>query len=243
MTSAVRPHRDPLGSTVIGVTAEELVEGPASRVSGPVIVRAHAVLRLLVAALIAVTVVAQLIEALTRTPPAQAGNFLSYFTIQSNIIVAVVLAMAAVIQLRGPAPRWLDLTRGAATVYISITGVVYALLLSNIDVNTPLPWANVVLHYLVPVAMVIDWLLDLPERRIEFRSALVWLGYPLVYLAYTLIRGPMVHWYPYPFLNPDPHGYGFVAVMSVCVAIAAAVFVVVAAGATRLPGRIIRWRE
>lgn len=205
-------------------------------------VRVHAWLRMAVAALIAFTVVAQLVESLGRTPPAKAGNFFSYFTIQSNIIVAVVLAIAGVIQLRGPEPRWLELARGAATVYISITGVVYALLLSNVDVNTPLPWANVVLHYFVPIAMVVDWLVDLPERRIAVRAAALWLAYPLVYLAYTLIRGPIVHWYPYPFLNPDPHGYGYVAVMSVCVAIAAAIFVALAAGATRLPGRMIQWR-
>lgn len=222
------------------MTAEQLVRGPGG-VGAPTPVRVHAVLRLLMAALIAFTVIVQLVEALTRTVPADAGNFFSYFTIQSNIIVAVVFAVAAVIQLKQRAePRWLDRVRGAATVYISITGVVYALLLSNIDVNTPLPWANVVLHYVVPIVTVVDWLLDLPERTIPFRAALVWLVYPLAYLAYSLIRGPIVDWYPYPFLNPDPHGYGYVAVMSVCVAIAATVFVVLVAAATRLPGRMLR---
>lgn len=231
-------------STVNGVTAQELVHDPAERVNGaPALVRGHAALRLAVAALIAFTVVVQLAEALTREDQrATVGNFFSYFTIQSNIVVAVVLAVSGVIQLRRPVGRRLDLVRGAATVYISITGVVYALLLSNIDVNTPLPWANVVLHYVVPVAMVVDWLLDLPERVIEFRTAVVWLAYPLIYLAYTLLRGPAVDWYPYPFLDPGPHGYGYVAVMSLCVAVAAAAFVAVVAGATRLPGRMIRPR-
>ncbi|RNI25087.1 Pr6Pr family membrane protein [Flexivirga caeni] len=202
--------------------------------------RVQAVFRSLVAGLIAVTVVVQLVVALGRKPPATAGNFFSYFTIQSNVIVAVVLATATVIRLRGAAPGWLDQLRGAATVYISITGVVYALLLSNVDVNTPLPWANVVLHYFVPVATVVDWLVDLPERVIELRWALVWLAYPLAYLAYTLLRGQLVDWYPYPFLDPRPHGYGHVAVMSCCVALAAAVFVALVAAATRLPGRMIR---
>jgi hypothetical protein len=222
------------------MTAERVVRGTSSAAaSAPV--RVHAVLRLLMAALITFTVVVQLAEALTRAIPASAGNFFSYFTIQSNIIVAMVFAVAAGIQLRRQEePRWLDRVRGAATVYISITGVVYALLLSNIDVNTPLPWANVVLHYVVPIVTVVDWLLDLPERTIPLRSALIWLAYPLAYLIYSLIRGPIVDWYPYPFLNPEPHGYGYVAVMSVCVAIVAAVFVALVAGATRLPGRMLR---
>nr|WP_246336621.1 Pr6Pr family membrane protein [Flexivirga oryzae] len=204
-------------------------------------VRVHAALRLALAALIAVTVVVQLVEALGREDnPATLGNFFSYFTIQSNIVIAVVAAIAGLIQLRGPDPQWLDRARGAATVYISITGVVYALLLSNIDVNTPVSWVNVVLHYFVPIAAVVDWLVDLPERVIGFRAALSWLGYPVLYLVYTLIRGSIVDWYPYPFLNPHPHGYGYVAIMSVFVAIMAALFTAVVSGATRLPGRMVR---
>lgn len=88
------------------------------RVNGaPALVRGHAALRLAVAALIAFTVVIQLAEALTREDQrATVGNFFSYFTIQSNIIVAVVLAVSGVIQLRRPVGRRLDLVRGAATV-------------------------------------------------------------------------------------------------------------------------------
>lgn len=222
------------------MAADDVAVSAGRGVSVSAAVRVHASLRMAMAALIVFTVLVQVIDAMGLTPPAKAGNLFSYFTIQSNIIVAFVLAIAGVMRLKGPEPRWLELTRGAATVYISITGVVYSLLLSNVDVNTALPWANVVLHYVVPVAMVVDWLLDLPERRIEFRSALAWLGYPIAYLAYTLIRGPIVQWYPYPFLDPRPHGYGFVAVMSVFVALSAAVFVALVAGATRLPGRMIR---
>lgn len=226
------------------MTADERVQSTQPSVSNSATKHAHSALRLTVAALITFTVIVQLVEALTRDEnPASVTNFFSYFTIQSNVIVAVVLALAGVIQLRGPDPRWLDQVRGAATVYISITGVVYALLLSNIDVNTPLPWANVVLHYVVPIAMVVDWLLDLPEPSIGFRSAAVWLAYPVAYLGYSLIRGPIADWYPYPFLDPGPHGYGYVALMSVCVAIVAAVFVGLVAGATRLPGRMIQWRD
>lgn len=206
--------------------------------------RVHAVVRLLLAALIVVTVVVLLVNTTMRdVDPATAANFFSYFTIQSNIIVAVVFAMAAAIQLRGSGPRWFDSLRGAATVYISITGVVYALLLSNVDVDTPLPWANVVLHYFVPIVAVVDWLIDLPDRRISLRSATLWLAYPLAYLVYSLIRGPIVDWYPYPFLDPRHDGYGHVAVMSVVVAIAAALFAAVIAGATRLPGRMLSRRD
>lgn len=207
------------------------------------IARVYAGVRFLLVAVIAAAVIAQLVDLLSRTPPGKAGNFFSYFTIQSNIIVAVVLATSGAMLWRGRSPRWVELARGAATVYISITGVVYSLLLSGTDVDTALPWVNVVLHYAIPVLMVIDWLLDLPVHAIGIRSASWWLAYPLLYLAYSLIRGPIVDWYPYPFIDPRHDGYGHVVVMSVFVAIAAAVFVVLVAGATRLPGRTVRWDD
>ena len=70
-----------------------------------------------------------------------------------------------------------------------------------------------------------------PRRRALSWSALGAVAvFPVVWLAYTLIRGPLVHdfrtgadwWYPYPFLNPNvqPWGYGGVALYSVGIAVA-----------------------
>ncbi|MGA8046237.1 MAG: Pr6Pr family membrane protein, partial [Dermatophilaceae bacterium] len=67
---------------------------------------------------------------------------------------------------------------------------------------TAVPWDNTVLHYIVPVAMLVDYLLDRPRRRLSFRASLLWLIYPLAYAGYSLIRGAIVDWYPYPFLDP-----------------------------------------
>ena len=114
---------------------------------------------------------------------------------------------------------WLSQLRGAATLYMAITGLVYSLLLSNADVQTPIPWVNAVLHYVFPLFMVIDWLLDRMVFPLSFRQGLVFLLYPVLYLAYTMVRGAMVDWYPYPFLEPRSNGYGFVTVMSAFVAV------------------------
>ncbi len=47
---------------------------------------------------------------------------------------------------------------------------------------------------------------------IELHRALIWLVYPLLFAVYSLIRGPIVGWYPYPFLDPaHVGGYGVVA--------------------------------
>jgi hypothetical protein len=145
-------------------------------------------------------------------------NFLSYFTIQSNVIGIVALGGAAL--LGSARPAWLDWLRGAATVYLAITFVVVILLLGNVDVGLQLPWVDFVLHKLTPVVMVADWLLDPPARRVTTRTALSWLIYPLIWLAYTLVRGPIAGWYPYPFLDPAHGGYGQVAITSAMILVA-----------------------
>ena len=48
--------------------------------------------------------------------------------------------------------------------------------------------------------------------------------FPLLYVTYTLIRGAITGWYPYPFLNPENAGsYGGVAAYAVAIAIAIAI--------------------
>jgi hypothetical protein len=181
-----------------------------------------------------VAVLFQFLHLIQNVPGAKAGNYFSYFTIESNIIAFVTLGIAGWYAWKGESPRWLELLRGAATVYMTITGITYSLLLSDIDVNTPIPWINVVLHYTVPTIIVIDWLVDLPGKRISIRTSVLWLVFPLLYLVYSLIRGPIVNWYPYPFLDPRSSGYGTVAVMSVLIAAAAFAFAIIAALSTKL---------
>ena len=64
--------------------------------------------------------------------------------------------------------------------------------------------------------------LDPPTVHLGRRDALGWLIYPLIWLAYTLVRGAAVSWYPYPFLDPAHGGYGQVAVTSVAILVAGA---------------------
>ena len=78
-----------------------------------------------------------------------------------------------------------------------------------------LPWVNIALHYVMPAAVLIDWFMDLPNRRMQFKRALVWLVFPALYLVYSLVRGEAIGWYPYPFLDPANNGYEGVAVASI----------------------------
>jgi len=182
------------------------------------------VLRVVRAATALVAIAAIVIQAQTL---ADAGsldliNFLSFFTIQSNVIGIVVLLLLAA-RSPGARPFWLESLRGAATVYLTVTFVVVLLLLQNVDVGLQLAWVDFVLHKLTPVVLMADWLLDPPTVRLIGRAALSWLAYPLVWLAYTMVRGAIAGWYPYPFLDPAHGGYGQVTVTVLVILAASAV--------------------
>lgn len=140
-------------------------------------------------------------------------NFFSFFTIESNIVAMLVFFITGVAAVRGGQSRQVML-RGAATLYMTMTGIIYFLLLRGLEASlqTPVPWINVVLHYIMPLAVLADWLLNPPQRRITFAKALPWVLFPVAYVIYSLVRGPFVDWYPYPFLNPVKQGYAGVAV-------------------------------
>jgi hypothetical protein len=154
-------------------------------------------------------------------------NFFSYFTIQSNLIGVAAFLLAATSPNR---TRGIDLLRGASVVYLSVTFVVFALLLSGTNVDTAMNWVDFILHKLFPIAVVVDWLIDPPRRRITPREAVGWLAYPLVWVAYTLIRGPIANWYPYPFMDPANGGYAAVAAYVVGIVIFGILVIALIAG-------------
>jgi hypothetical protein len=105
--------------------------------------------------------------------------------------------------------------RGAVTLYLCMTGLVYAVLLAPADVGKPEPWVDAVVHVVAPLVLFLDWALE-PSRQLPGRAViLAWLGWPLLYVGFSLIRGAVVDWYPYPFLDPDEaDGYAGVLVSS-----------------------------
>lgn len=137
-------------------------------------------------------------------------HFFSYFTIESNLLAAFVFLWLAA---RPGAPRstTTELVRGGAVVYMTVTGVVFSVLLANTNVDTAIPWVNDVVHEVMPIVVVADWLIDPPAMRLSIRQGLWWLAYPAAWLAYSLIKGPIVGKYPYPFVDPANGGYGSVA--------------------------------
>jgi hypothetical protein len=160
-------------------------------------------------------------------------NFFSFFTIESNLLAIVVLVVGGVLDPQSE--RW-AYVRGAATLYMVITGIVYAALLANEEVGLTAAWVDSAMHQVTPAVLLVDWVCFPPWGRASYRAALAWLAFPLVYLAYSLSRGAAVDWYPYPFLDPrHPGGYGRVAAFAVVLAVVMALLAVAvnAIGRTR----------
>lgn len=161
-------------------------------------------------------------------------NFFSFFTIQANIASAVALAIGAVLLIRGDAdsvdPRWYGVLRACVTTYMVTTGVVYNLLLRGVELpqGSTLGWSNEVLHVVIPIVLLLDWLFAPGRRRLGWGTVGIIVIYPIVWIVYTLIRGPFIFndltqamgWYPYPFLNPlGEGGYGTVVLYSALIAV------------------------
>lgn len=154
-------------------------------------------------------------------------NFFSYFTTLSNLFASFVFIWGTIRILRGApnSARW-EAIRGASVVYMAFVGIVFNTLLVGADLGGLLPWVNVVHHMLMPLVVVIDWMLLPPKARLSLRTALLWVIVPVVYTAYSVIRGALVGFYCYPFFNPAAvGGYGGVALYCV---VLLAVFVVLA---------------
>jgi hypothetical protein len=153
------------------------------------------------------------------------ANFFSYFTVEANTLAVISLVASGFGFATGAASRALDLFRGAVTLYMTTTILIFIVLLSGYPSKelTAVPWDNTVLHYLMPIVIIVDWLIAPPIRPIAYRAAIVWLAVPLAYLFYSLIRGHFVHWYPYPFMNPTHHGYLGVVITALVIAVILAV--------------------
>ncbi len=172
-------------------------------------------------ALVLVAIVAQAVV-LVGEGAFNPTRYFAFFTIQSNLIGVAALAVL-VLRPAAPRSRGLELLRGAAAVYLTVTFFVVIFLLSNVDVQLQLGWVDFVLHKLFPIVVVADWIVDPPTTRLTSRDIGVWLVYPLGWTALTLVRGAVDGWYPYPFLDPANGGYSAVVVTILAILVGFAV--------------------
>ncbi len=121
-------------------------------------------------------------------------------------------------------------------VAITVTGLVFhAVLARTLDLAGWDALGNELVHTVVPVMTVVGWLVVGPRRLISGRTVWLSLIFPVCWVAFTLIRGAIAHWYPYPFIDVTTLGYFRAAVNCVWVAL---LLLGLSAGARLLDGRL-----
>lgn len=192
--------------------AEDILIGPKGRVFATV-----------VAAISAAALVLQYVL-LLRLVREEVGvalgtlRFFSYFTILSNLgVVAVTLTASCGAGGFFARAR----VRAAIALYIGVTGAIYFLILRHLWQPQGLQWwVDSGLHYAVPVLYLGWWLLAVPHGRLNLRDAMAWLRFPLLYLAWVLLRGAWLGEYPYPFIDAGQLGYARTALNALGVLLA-----------------------
>jgi hypothetical protein len=195
---------------------------PGVTVRGPTVRRALGIFRLLVAVLEVVAIIGNFQYVLGFRFFATT-NFFSYFTVQSAMAAVVTLAIAGWFALRRPRdPAWLGILRTTVTVYVLVSGIVFGVIVaqaSTQDYRVDVPWSDTLLHFVVPALAVVAWTTDAVlavNPRVPWSTVGWVLVYPSLWLAYTLVRGADIGWYPYFFLDEAQVG-GLAGVALYCV--------------------------
>ncbi len=201
--------------------------------------RASRLWHLVIAVDIVVALVIQIALVLTGGPDPNTGETVadvgtvtrlvqtvSFFTIQSNILTLIV-AVALVVDPDRDGRFWRVL-RLDALLGITITGLVFDTIL--IHYVHPAGWqlvATIGFHYVAPWATLLGWLLFGPRPRID-RATMLWACvWPAAWIAYTFVRGAVIDWYPYPFLDVQEIGAVAAARNTLVIVVLAALLVLV----------------
>lgn len=130
-------------------------------------------------------------------------NFFSYFTILTNILAALAFTLPWLAPQSAIGKFFSRPTvRTAIAAYIIIVMTIVYFVLRHL--TSLQGWdfvADLLLHYVMPVLFVIDWLFLVPKQTLRLKDSLPWLAFPAVYLVWAFIHGAYSGFYPYPFLE------------------------------------------
>lgn len=161
-------------------------------------------------------------------------NFLSYFTILSNLLVTIAYTCLLFVPASGAGRFFAKASPlTALTVYILVVGIVYNAVLRQIwDPQGMQKIVDELLHLVMPLWMLLFWICYVDKRALRWANAWPWLIYPAAYLLYTLLRGTFTGLYPYPFVDVAELGYGQALLNSgvVCLVFVALSFIFITIG-------------
>ena len=136
-------------------------------------------------------------------------RYFSYFTILTNIQVAVAASVLA-LQAGRQAVAYFSRpqTFAGIAIYITVVGLVYNLILRALWSPEGLQWiVDELLHSVIPLLFVGCWIIFARKEGLSSKNVPAWLVFPFVYAVYVLARGVLSGFYPYPFLEVNNLGY------------------------------------
>jgi hypothetical protein len=138
-------------------------------------------------------------------------DYFTYFTIWSNILVAVIAIMLFLRPDRDSFP--FRVLRLDSILMITVTGIIYNVVLAGSAKLQGLEVvSNLFDHVLTPLVSVLVWLFVGPRGWISWRTIGAALILPIIWLMFALARGAFIGAYPYGFLDVATYGYGTVAI-------------------------------
>ena len=139
-----------------------------------------------------------------HTVPATLWAMLLYFTVITNLLVAVVFTAFALRLSRIATPFSL----GGVTIAILLVGIVYNTLLKGlVELSGGAKLADAINHSITPVTVTLFWLFVADKGRLGKWAPIQWAGFPLLYFVYALARASLDGKYPYPFMNVEQLGW------------------------------------
>lgn len=149
------------------------------------------------------------------------GYTFVYYTNLSNALVAATFLVAVLWKNAKTCQRFLRM-KGGVMGAIVLTGLIYHfILLSHFPefrgTSPADSLGNVLLHYVSPVMVVLDWILWDKKGVYCIKDAFLWPILPYLYFIFTIIHAkwgggiPGQHSrYPYAFIDIDLYGWGAV---------------------------------
>lgn len=171
-----------------------------------------------------------------RTLALALNVYFSYFTTIMNIVVALSLLSLSVFP-NSRLSNWLrqSVISAAICLYILIVGIIfYTLLVGTWDPQGIEFFATHAMHAFMPSMFFYLWFTRYRNSDLKYTDVWKWIWVPLVYFIYLMIRGQIVHLYPYFFVDVDKYGLGTVLVYAVAIL---AFFALVGAGLVTIDRR------
>lgn len=141
-----------------------------------------------------------------------------YFTIQSNILIALVcLTELCFIILKKKPNRVWHIIKFVSTIAITLTGLVFSFILAPTMGIAAWSFANILTHVIVPISAIIDFFVVENYASYKYKDIVYVIIPPVLYAIYASI-GYALNWkfskttnYPYFFLNwgSEAGAFGF----------------------------------